>query len=57
MPPHLKANIPVSDTHIPQHVAITMYVNGRWAWEKGLVSREVDRAGAESVREVVEACK
>lgn len=57
MPLHLKANIPVSDTHIPQHVAIIMDGNGRWAREKGLPRREGHRAGAESVREVVEACK
>ena len=57
MPPHFKANIPVRDTHIPQHVAIIMDGNGRWAREKGLPRREGHRAGAESVREVVEACK
>ena len=57
MPPHFKANIPVSDTHIPQHVAIIMDGNGRWAREKGLPRREGHRAGAESVREVVEACE
>jgi len=31
--------------------------NGRWAREKGLPRREGHRAGADSVREVVEACK
>ncbi len=31
--------------------------NGRWAKERGLPRREGHRAGAESVREVVEACK
>ena len=31
--------------------------NGRWAREKGLPRRDGHRAGAESVREVVEACK
>ena len=31
--------------------------NGRWAREKGLPRREGHRAGAESVREVVEVCK
>ena len=31
--------------------------NGRWAREKGLPRREGHRAGAESVREVVETCK
>ncbi|HAO95796.1 MAG: isoprenyl transferase [Roseibacillus sp.] len=49
--------MPVSDTHIPQHVAIIMDGNGRWAREKGLPRREGHRAGAESVREVVEVCK
>ena len=41
----------------PRHVAIIMDGNGRWAREKGLPRREGHRAGAESVREVVEACK
>jgi undecaprenyl diphosphate synthase len=31
--------------------------NGRWAKERGLPRREGHRAGAESVREVMEACK
>ena len=31
--------------------------NGRWARERGLPRREGHRAGAESVREVVDACK
>jgi len=47
----------VSDSHIPQHLAIIMDGNGRWAREKGLPRREGHRAGADSVREVVEACK
>lgn len=41
----------------PQHVAIIMDGNGRWARERGLPRREGHRAGAESVREAVEACK
>ena len=41
----------------PRHVAIIMDGNGRWAKERGLPRREGHRAGAESVREVVEACK
>lgn len=44
-----------SDT--PRHIAIIMDGNGRWAKERGLPRREGHRAGAESVREVVEACK
>ncbi|HBM78736.1 MAG TPA: isoprenyl transferase [Verrucomicrobiales bacterium] len=49
--------MPVSDSRIPQHIAIIMDGNGRWAREKGLPRREGHRAGADSVREVVEACK
>ncbi len=42
---------------VPRHVAIIMDGNGRWAKERGLPRREGHRAGAESVRECVEACK
>jgi undecaprenyl diphosphate synthase len=41
----------------PAHIAIIMDGNGRWAKERGLPRREGHRAGAESVRECVEACK
>ncbi|MEP4076776.1 isoprenyl transferase [Haloferula sp.] len=41
----------------PRHVAIIMDGNGRWAKERGLPRLEGHRAGAESVRECVEACK
>jgi undecaprenyl diphosphate synthase len=37
-------------------VAIIMDGNGRWAKERGLPRLEGHRAGAESVREVLEAC-
>ena len=43
--------------HIPRHIAIIMDGNGRWAKQRGLPRREGHRAGAESVREVVDACK
>ena len=42
---------------VPRHVAIIMDGNGRWARERGLPRRDGHRAGAESVREAVEACK
>jgi undecaprenyl diphosphate synthase len=42
---------------IPRHIAIIMDGNGRWAKQRGLPRREGHRAGAESVREVMEACK
>ncbi|MCU0795821.1 MAG: isoprenyl transferase [Akkermansiaceae bacterium] len=41
----------------PEHIAIIMDGNGRWAKERGLPRREGHRAGAESVRECVDACK
>lgn len=42
---------------LPNHVAIIMDGNGRWAKERGLPRRDGHRAGAESVREAVETCK
>jgi undecaprenyl diphosphate synthase len=41
---------------IPRHIAIIMDGNGRWAKERGLPRLQGHRAGAESVREVMEAC-
>ena len=41
----------------PRHIAVIMDGNGRWAKERGLPRRDGHRAGAESVRECVEACK
>ncbi len=41
---------------IPRHIAIIMDGNGRWARERGLPRTEGHRAGAESVRSVVEGC-
>ena len=40
----------------PRHIAIIMDGNGRWAKERGLPRLEGHRAGAESVREALEAC-
>ena len=42
---------------IPRHIAVIMDGNGRWAEERGLPRREGHRAGAESVREIMEGCK
>ena len=41
---------------IPRHIAIIMDGNGRWAKQRGFPRLEGHRAGAESVREVMEAC-
>ena len=46
-----------SNLKLPRHIAIIMDGNGRWAKERGLPRREGHRAGAESVREMVETCR
>lgn len=40
---------------LPQHIAIIMDGNGRWAQQKGLNRYEGHREGAESVHDIVEA--
>jgi undecaprenyl diphosphate synthase len=42
---------------IPKHIAIIMDGNGRWAKTHGLPRVQGHRAGAESVREAIDACK
>ncbi len=44
------------DKEIPQHIAIIMDGNGRWAKARNLPRRDGHRAGAESVEECLEAC-
>ena len=48
----------MSEPHrrVPEHVAIIMDGNGRWARRQGKPRMEGHKAGAESVRRVVEAC-
>ena len=41
---------------IPRHVAVIMDGNGRWAKQRGLPRSAGHKAGAESVRRLVEAC-
>lgn len=41
---------------LPQHIAIIMDGNGRWAKRKGLLRFKGHEKGRKSVREVVEAC-
>ncbi len=40
----------------PRHIAVIMDGNGRWAQARGLPRLEGHRAGAESVRRIVELC-
>jgi undecaprenyl diphosphate synthase len=41
---------------MPEHIAVIMDGNGRWARERGLPRVAGHRAGAESVRAVIEGC-
>jgi undecaprenyl diphosphate synthase len=41
---------------VPQHVAIIMDGNGRWARERGLLRTEGHRAGMERIRDAVTLC-
>ncbi|MBI4340676.1 MAG: isoprenyl transferase [Candidatus Omnitrophica bacterium] len=43
-------------SNVPQHVAIIMDGNGRWAAARGLPRGVGHRAGAQTVRRIVEAC-
>jgi undecaprenyl diphosphate synthase len=43
-------------SRIPAHVAVIMDGNGRWAKQRNLPRVEGHRAGAKSVREVIETC-
>jgi undecaprenyl diphosphate synthase len=44
-------------TVVPQHVAIIMDGNGRWAQERALPRLAGHRAGTENVRRIAEACR
>lgn len=56
-----KSPIIISDkiqmTNIPQHVAIIMDGNGRWAKRKGLPKIAGHRAGVKAVKEAIEAAR
>jgi undecaprenyl diphosphate synthase len=43
-------------SQLPHHVAVIMDGNGRWAKKRNLPRIEGHRAGADSVREIVETC-
>lgn len=42
--------------HIPQHIAMIMDGNGRWAKQRGLPRLAGHRAGTENIRAIVKAC-
>ena len=45
-----------SSLTVPNHVAIIMDGNGRWARQRGLPRQAGHRAGAENLRRIVRAC-
>lgn len=46
----------VEKGQVPQHIAIIMDGNGRWAKSKGNMRSHGHKAGVESVRDITEAC-
>jgi undecaprenyl diphosphate synthase len=46
----------IDPQRVPQHVAIIMDGNGRWAKERGLPRIAGHRAGTENIRRIVETC-
>jgi undecaprenyl diphosphate synthase len=50
-------NPAIDKTKLPQHIAIIMDGNGRWAQNRNLHRLEGHRRGSETVEEVVEACR
>lgn len=47
--------IQIDKTRVPQHIAIIMDGNGRWAKQQGQDRSAGHRAGAETVKEIIEA--
>ncbi len=53
----MSSTLPLDMNRLPRHVAIIMDGNGRWAQRKRQPRLFGHRAGAESVREIVETCR
>ncbi|MCP4421474.1 MAG: isoprenyl transferase [Chloroflexi bacterium] len=53
---HNKKSLDLAPYRIPQHVAIIMDGNGRWAAQRGLPRHAGHRAGAENLRHIINAC-
>lgn len=56
MMPAQKKSLDLTAVRIPQHVAIIMDGNGRWAKQRGLPRVAGHRAGAENLRRIINAC-
>lgn len=46
----------LTDVTVPEHIAIIMDGNGRWAKKRGLPRQAGHRAGAENLRRIINAC-
>ena len=46
----------IDQSNIPQHVAVIMDGNGRWAKKRGLKREKGHREGRKSVKKIVECC-
>ena len=53
----MSTTLPIERDRLPSHVAIIMDGNGRWAQRKRQPRLFGHKAGAESVREIVETCR
>ena len=51
-----KQHLLCSDGEIPEHIAIIMDGNGRWAKSKGSIRLHGHKVGVDSVRDITEAC-
>jgi len=51
-----QTNPPINGLKIPEHIAIVMDGNGRWAAARGLPRMAGHRAGTENLRRVIRAC-
>ena len=49
--------MPHSENQVPQHIAIIMDGNGRWAKKRGLPRKAGHKAGAETFRRIANYCK
>jgi len=50
----VQESAPLSLSCVPNHVAIIMDGNGRWARQRGLSRMAGHRAGTENIRQVIE---
>jgi undecaprenyl diphosphate synthase len=50
------ADMPLDPAKLPQHVAVIMDGNGRWAKSRGLPRLAGHRAGTEALRRLIESC-